>query len=108
MASVAEFEGRRISAVTRETLAAAKARGVKLGGTRPGTITENAAAKARTTAEAEKLRAMLVPMAAVGLSLRAMGQALAGAGTMTRTCAPLGPSSVARLLERLELHTAAS
>ncbi len=45
-------------------------------------------------------------MAAAGLSLRAMGAALAGAGTVTRSGAPLGPSSVARLLERLELHTA--
>jgi DNA invertase Pin-like site-specific DNA recombinase len=103
MASVAEFEGRRISERTREALAAAKARGVKLGGTRPGTLTENAAAKAKATAEAEKLRAVLAPMAAAGLSLRAMAAALAGAGTTTRTGAPLGPSQVARILQRLEL-----
>ena len=103
MASVAEFEGRRISERTREALAAAKARGVKLGGTRPGTLTENAAAKAKATAEAEKLRAVLAPMAAAGLSLRAMAAALAGAGTRTRTGAPLGPSQVSRLLQRLEL-----
>ena len=103
MASVAEFEARRISERTREALAAAKARGVQLGGTRPGTLRENAAAKARAAAEAEKLRAVLAPMAAAGMSLRAMGQALAGAGTLTRTGAPLGPSQVARVLQRLGL-----
>lgn len=103
MASVAEFEGRRISERTREALAAAKARGVALGGNRPGTIRENAAAKARATADAERLRPVLAPMVAAGLSLRAMAQALAGAGTTTRTGAPLGPSQVARILERLGL-----
>jgi DNA invertase Pin-like site-specific DNA recombinase len=103
MASVAEFEARRISERTREALAAAKARGVQLGGKRPGTIRENAAARERATAEAEKLRAVLAPMAAAGMSLRAMGQALAGAGTVTRTGAPLGPSQVARILDRLGL-----
>jgi DNA invertase Pin-like site-specific DNA recombinase len=56
MASVAEFEARRISERTREALAAAKVRGVKLGGTRPGTIRENAVAKARAVADAENLR----------------------------------------------------
>jgi DNA invertase Pin-like site-specific DNA recombinase len=103
MASVAEFEGRRISERTREALAAAKARGVQLGGIRPGTITRNDAAKDRATADAERLRPVLAPMVAAGLSLRAMAQALAGAGTVTRTGAPLGPSQVARILERLEL-----
>ena len=103
MASVAEFEGRRISERTREALAAAKARGVRLGGKRPGTIRENAAAKARATADAERLRPVLAPMVAAGLSLRAIAKALAGAGTVTRTGAPLGPSQVARILERLGL-----
>lgn len=42
-------------------------------------------------------------MAAAGLSLRAMGAALAGAGTVTRTGATLGPSQVARILDRLGL-----
>jgi len=101
MASVAEFEGRRISERTKEALAAAKARGVQLGGKRPGTIKENAAAKARATADAERLRPVLAPMVAAGLSLRAMAAALAGAGTVSRSGAALGPSQVARILQRL-------
>jgi DNA invertase Pin-like site-specific DNA recombinase len=101
MASVAEFEGRRISERTKEALAAAKARGVRLGGKRPGTIKKNAAAKARATADAERLRPVLAPMVAAGLSLRAMAAALAGAGTVSRSGAALGPSQVARILQRL-------
>jgi DNA invertase Pin-like site-specific DNA recombinase len=92
MASVAEFEGGRISERTREALSAARAGGVMPGGTRPGTFAENTAAKA--TAEAEKLRAVLAPMAAAGLNLLAMAAALtgAGAGTVTRSGALLGLS----------------
>lgn len=85
MASVAEFEGRRITERTRE----------------------NAAAKDRATNEVKKLRAMLGPLAAAGLSLRAMGAALAGAETDIRSDAHLGPSQVARLLQWLELGRAA-
>jgi hypothetical protein len=38
MASVADFEERRVSERTKDALVAAKARGVQLGGKRPGTI----------------------------------------------------------------------
>jgi DNA invertase Pin-like site-specific DNA recombinase len=88
MASVAEFEGRRISERTKEALAAAKARGVQLGGLRAGTLTSNAAAKDAR------------------YSLRAMAEALAKGGTVNRKGAPLAPVQVARLLDRLELRAA--
>ena len=104
MASVAEFEGRRISERTREALAAAKARGVKLGGLRAGTLTRNDAARKRAQAAAAKLRPTLAGYVAQRLSLRAMAQALADTGTTNAKGAPLAPVQVARLLDRLELR----
>jgi DNA invertase Pin-like site-specific DNA recombinase len=103
MASVAEFEARRIAERTREALAAAKARGRKLGGTRPGTLRENAASKAAAAGRSEALRPILAAMAAQGASLRAMAQALAAAGTTTANGQPLSPTQVRRHLERLGL-----
>lgn len=103
MASVAEFESRRISERTREALAAAKARGVKLGGIRPNTITRNDAARDRATAAAERLRPLLSAMHAQGASLRAMADALAAAGTCTRNGKPLSASTVKLQLQRLGL-----
>ena len=103
MASVAEWEASRISERTREALAAARARGVKLGGLRPGTITRNAAARDRATAESEKLRPVLAPMHARGESLRAMAAALAGLGIRTRSGQSLSPSGVKNHVRRLAL-----
>ena len=89
--------------LTRAGLAAAKARGVKLGGTRPGTLKENAAAKAAAAGRSEALRPILAAMAAQGASLRAMAGALAAAGTVTAKGLPLSASAVSLHLERLEL-----
>jgi hypothetical protein len=83
MASVAEFEARRAE-----------------------TITRNDAAPDRTTAESERLRPVLKPMAARGESLRAMAAALAGLGITTRSGQPLSPSGVRNHLQRLGLRTA--
>lgn len=103
MASVAEFEARRISERTREALAAAKARGVKLGGLRANTATRNDAARERAQAGTERLRPVLAALQAQGASLRDMAQALAQAGTTTRNGKPLSPSSVKLHLQRLGL-----
>ncbi len=103
MASVAEFESRRISERTREALAAAKARGVKLGGLRPGTLKSNEAARERTATDAEQLRPVLAALQAQGATLRQMSDALAGAGRTTRNGQPLSPTQVKRLLQRLAL-----
>jgi len=103
MASVAEFEARRISERTKEALAAAKQRGVKLGGVRPGTIKSNTAAKAKADGEAELLRPILEAMAAKGASLREMASALAGAGRTTRNGQMLSATQVKRLIARLGL-----
>ena len=104
MASVAEFEARRISERTTEALAAAQARGVKLGGIRHNTIKSNEAAKAKATTEAELLRGVLEPMVASGMSLRAMSDALAKAGRTSRAGTPLQASQVARIVARLGLR----
>jgi DNA invertase Pin-like site-specific DNA recombinase len=103
MASVAEFEGRRISERTREALAAAKARGVQLGGLRANTRTRNDEARDRAQANTERLRPVLAAMAAQGASLREMSAALAAAGTTTKTGNPWSPSTVKLALERLGL-----
>ena len=104
MASVAEFEARRISERTREALAAAKARGVKLGGLRENTLTRNDAAREKAQAGAERLRPVLTALAAQGASLRQMADALAAAGTTTKAGKPLSPSSVKLQLQRLGLR----
>ena len=101
MGSVAEFESRRISERTKDALAAAKARGVKLGGVRPNTIKENAKAKAKAQQEAEKLRGVMRPMIESKMPLRAIAEALAGAGKMTKNGQALSPTQVKRLLQRL-------
>ena len=103
MASVAEFESRRISERTKDAMAAAKARGSRFGGVNSGTIRENQAARDRATAEAEKLRGVLAPMVSEGLSLRQMAQALAGAGKTTRNGGILSSSQISRILDRLSL-----
>ena len=103
MASVAEFEARRISERTKEALAAAKRRGVKLGGMRPKTLTRNDAAKERAVAESEKLRPLLKPMVEAGYSLRKISTSLAAAGKVSRNGLPLSPSAIRLHLKRLGL-----
>lgn len=106
-AALAEQERDFIAARTRAGLAAARAKGVQLGGLRPNTITRNDQAKAKATAAAERLRPVLAALQAQGASLRQMAQALAAAGTTTRNGKPLSPSTVALQLERLGLAGAA-
>lgn len=103
-AALAEQEREFISARTKAGLAAAKARGVVLGGIRPNTITRNDQAKARATAKAEQLRGVLEPMVANVMSLRAMADALAKVGCTSRNGTPLDAKQVARILDRLELR----
>lgn len=103
-AALAEQEREFISARTKAGLAAARARGVALGGIRPNTITRNDAAKARATAKAEQLRGVLEPMVANVMSLRSMADALAKVGCTSRNGTPLDAKQVARILDRLELR----
>ena len=106
MGSVAEFESRRISERTKDALAAAKARGVKLGGIRPNTLKKNAKAKALAQAEAEKLRGVLTPIIEAKMPLRVIAEALAGAGKTTKNGQPLSPTQIKRLIGRLDSSAA--
>jgi DNA invertase Pin-like site-specific DNA recombinase len=104
MASVAEFEARRISERTKEALAAAKARGVSSwGDTGTGAAEKASERKQKAIAEAEGLRGVLEPMVRAGLSYRAMADALAGVGKLSSTGKPLAPAQIGRILQRLGL-----
>jgi DNA invertase Pin-like site-specific DNA recombinase len=118
LAAVAENEARAISERTKAALAAAKARGAKLGSARPGHWEGReearligarrgamAAAEARTELAAEAyadLLPILQTMQADGLSLRSMAEKLNEAGHKTRRGKPWNPVQVARVLARNE------
>jgi len=101
MAAFAQFEARRISQRTKAGLAVAKARGVQLGGARPGTIKSNEAAKQRATDSAERVRPILEAMVITGSTLREMASGLAGAGFLTRNGKQLSPTQIKRMIIRL-------
>jgi DNA invertase Pin-like site-specific DNA recombinase len=104
-ASMAEEEGRKISERTRRALAAAKARGTKLGTnnlTREGTLKGAAisvAVNAARKAEAYEVIAPIVSdLKAQGLSLRAIAARLNDMGETTRSGRPWNPMQVSRVL----------
>jgi DNA invertase Pin-like site-specific DNA recombinase len=102
-ASLARLERDNAAQRIREGLAAAKARGAKLGGLRPGTLKENARAKEAAASRSEALRPTLAPLAAEGASYGEMARALYDAGTRTAKGEALSRSAVKRHLERLGL-----
>jgi DNA invertase Pin-like site-specific DNA recombinase len=111
MASVAELEAGLISERTKAALAAAKARGVRLGnpnGARAlcGKQTGNRAAikviKERAVERAENLRGVLDEIRAQGItSLAAITAALNERGILTARGGRWHPTSTARLITRL-------
>lgn len=103
LANLARFEREAPGRPAREGLAAAKARGAKLGGVRPGTARGNARTRAAAIDRAEQLRPLLSRMAAQGASLREMAQTLADAGTTTAKGNPLSPTQIKRHLGALGL-----
>jgi DNA invertase Pin-like site-specific DNA recombinase len=116
LAAVAEAEAKAISDRTKAALAAARARGTKLGSARPGHWEGredrrlNGLEKARLASaqvisqRASEAYADLVPvmtrMKAQGLSLREIAEQLNDEGHTTRRGRPWNPMQVARVLER--------
>ena len=103
MASVAEFEARWVCERTKKVLAAAKARGVCLGGYRQGAAERASERKKKAITEAEGLRSVLGPMVCSGLSFRGMADALAGVGKLSSTERAFAPAQIGRILQRLGL-----
>jgi DNA invertase Pin-like site-specific DNA recombinase len=97
MAAVAAQERRLISRRTKDALAAAKARGVKLGGYRH----DGSTSKAEALDRAEGLRPVLAELA--GLSHRAAAQALNERGITTAEGKPWHAMQVVRVRRRLGL-----
>lgn len=112
MASVAELEAGLISERTKAALAAAKARGVKLGnpngaralrGKQIGNADAIAAVKANAARRAETLRAIVGDFHAKGItSVRTLAAELNERGVLTPRGGKWHPTSTARLLARLE------
>jgi len=100
-AALAEQEREFISRRTREALASAKARGVKLGGLRPGTAARNAAVKDAAAKRAERVRAIVLPLRERGATLRDIADALNGSNVPTPRGGLWHAGSVNRVLARL-------
>jgi DNA invertase Pin-like site-specific DNA recombinase len=110
-AAINEDEARKISTRTKAALAAAKARGVKLGGYRGGPVPEirhhqeagATAARAKAEAFAEALRPVIEELQEAGFcSLRQIGAELNRRGTPTARGGQWGPPAVRNLLRRFE------
>jgi DNA invertase Pin-like site-specific DNA recombinase len=105
-ASFAEEEARKISERTKEALAAAKARGVKLG--TPENLTAAAQAKSATANRDKAIAAyaVVVPLMqslkAKGLSLAAVADRLNERGLVTRSGSNWSAMQVKRALDRIE------
>jgi DNA invertase Pin-like site-specific DNA recombinase len=102
MANYAEFEGRRIGTRTKAALAAAKARGVKLGTTGTTNLKPNIEARQHAANDfAKKLRNVLEGFKDRGLSQRAQVNELNALGIKTAKGGQWSLVQLQRLLARL-------
>ncbi|GMG86969.1 recombinase family protein [Biformimicrobium ophioploci] len=100
-AALAEQEREFISQRTKQALAAAKARGVKLGGKRAGHKASNEAVKKQADERAEKLRGIVKPLVAAGMTTREIADELNRAGLRTVRGNEYQSMTVSRLIKRL-------
>jgi len=105
LAVFGEHEARMISERTRAALAAARARGVKLGNPRIRELNRDPARKASEFAR--QMRGTLDAMHAVGLTQRAMVAELNKMGVRTARGGTWSLAQLQRVLKRLEVHAAA-
>lgn len=112
LAAVAEHEAQMIRDRTRSALAAAKKRGVKLGGDR-GNLSSVAREGARISAKrrhdraqarADDLQPMLSDLMAKGLSYRQIANELNLRAVATPRGGPWGPSQVYRVVQLVAAH----
>ena len=106
-AALAEQERAFIGQRTKAALAAAKERGVKLGGARHHLAGLVEAKKEAVRQEATALAPLLLPLKQAGASLRAICAHLNAAGVKTRTGGMFHVSKMSRLLAALEAEAAA-
>ncbi len=101
-AALSEQERRFISLRTKQALAAAKSRGVKLGGLRDATMKRNEAAKTAADAAAHKVSSIITPMRDNGSTLQQIADALNAAGVPTPRNRQWKAMSVKNALDRLQ------
>lgn len=99
-AALAEQERDFISARTKAALAAAKARGTKLGGLRDKTGARNVALQEKARREAGPAMAVIGPMRDAGQSLAAIAEALDGAGVATSRGGRWTAKQISRIIDR--------
>ncbi len=104
ISALAQLEQQAKGRSNREAAAVSKAKGKNLGGARPGTTRANASRAAKAIAESERLRPLLAPLHAQGVSLRKMATALTQAGITTNQGNPMSATQVKRHLMRLGLE----
>ena len=100
-AALAEQEREFVSQRTKAALAAAKARGVKLGGARPHLPEHNRRRTERAQRHAEGVATLVLGLRDRGATLRETAEALNGAGLTAPRGGTWAPNQVKRVLERL-------
>ncbi len=100
-AAMAEQEKRFIGQRTKAALAAARERGVKLGGPRRYLDTENTRRAGEALRNAQAVASLVVPLREKGATLQEVADALNGSGVLTPRGGEWRPTQVKRVLERL-------